>query len=156
MTGRLEWLRWLRDAEQSLAGARRAREADDARNACVLAQQAIELSCKALVALFAEPQWTHDPADQLRESALARGDDDLESLLGNGARTAIERVARDVHEAAPWHGWATYGRKLPDQTWLAAVDVCTPTAAADLLGRAEHAVAAAARLRARLQTPDSR
>jgi hypothetical protein len=147
MTSGREWLRWLRDADQSLVGARRAAAASDWRNTCVLAQQAIELSAKAVLALFAEPQWTHDPAEQIRAAALVRSEAELEGRLGPGARAALERLAGDAHDAAAWHGWATYGRMLPDQTWLAAVDVCTAAAAADLLGRAEHAVAAAGRLR---------
>lgn len=149
MTSDEEWLRWLRDAEQSHAGAVRAFEAKDWRNTCVLAQQAIELACKAVVALFAEPQWSHDPADQIREAALARPDAEVEGRLGPGARGALERLARDAHEAAPWHGWATYGRRLPERGWLAAVDVCTAQAASDLLERAGRSVAAAGRLRRR-------
>jgi hypothetical protein len=147
MTSGQEWLRWLRDAEKRLHGARGACERADWPTVCMTAQLAVELSAKAIVAAFVEPQWTHDPSAQLRVQVLARADAELTALLGPGARQAIAGLAADAHEAAPWHGWATYGRKTPDATWLAAVDVCTEDAARDLLLRAERSVATAGRLR---------
>jgi hypothetical protein len=149
MTSGREWLRWLRDAEQALHGARVGQERGEWRIVCVMGQLAVELSAKAAVAAFAEPQWTHDPSDQLRADVLVRPDAELDAVFGPAARKDLERLADDVARTAEWHGWATYGRRLPDSTWLAAADVCTEDAARDLLLRAERSVATAARLRTR-------
>jgi HEPN domain-containing protein len=147
MTGGLEWLRWLRDAEQCLAEARGGLASGHPRSACVMGQLAVELAAKAAIAAFAEPQWTHDPAGQLRAVLCGRADAELESQFGPDCRGALEQLAADAHEAAVWHGWATYGRRLADRTWVAAADVCTPEAAGELVERAERCVAAAGRLR---------
>ncbi|MDI7267171.1 MAG: HEPN domain-containing protein [Myxococcota bacterium] len=147
MTSGQEWLRWLRDAEQCLDGARGAVQQGHWRSVCLMAQLAIELAAKAVIAAFVEPHWTHDPSGQLRAGVLARSDEEIEAVFGADACGAIERLAGDVAETAEWHGWATYGRRLPDRTWRAAADVCTEDAARDLLLRAERSVATAARLR---------
>jgi hypothetical protein len=147
MTSGAEWLRWLRDADVALDGARRGWRDRAWRDTCLLGQLAIEMSAKAVIAAFVEPEWTHDPGRQMRLAVLPRPDAELDALLGPDAREAITRLARDASESAVWHGRAAYGQKLDDDTWLAAVDVCTEEAARELLARAEHAVAVASRLR---------
>lgn len=147
MTDGGEWQPWLRDAEAALDSARRDWAARAWRDTCLFAQLAIEMSAKAVIASFAQPQWTHDPGEQIRRIVLARSDAELESLFGGPCREALERLARDARETAPWHTLAVYGKKLPGRARVAAVDVCTQEAAQDLLARAEHAVALASRLR---------
>lgn len=147
MTERGEWAPWLRDAETALADARRNARDGAWRAACVMAQLAIEMSAKAVIARFGEPRWSHDPGDQVKAVVLARGDVELEAALGEGCREPLERLARDAHEAAVWHGQATYGKKLEGGLRVAAVDLCTEDVARDLVARADHAVAAALRLR---------
>ncbi|MDI7268364.1 MAG: HEPN domain-containing protein [Myxococcota bacterium] len=144
MTKREQAPRRLRDAWDARDTARDAVASGKARNACMNAQLAVEMAAKAIIAQFAEPQWTHRPSPQLRDLLLL-DDRALEAFLGPAARADLLRLAGDVDAAAEWHGWSTYGRKLQDGTYQAAVDVCTIDAARDLLARAEHAVALASR-----------
>ncbi|MBI4704236.1 MAG: HEPN domain-containing protein [Deltaproteobacteria bacterium] len=147
MTRRGEWQPWLRDAELSLADARRNLRDGAWRVVCITGQLAVEMAAKAVIAAFAEPRWTHDPGEQLRSVLLARSDTELDAAFGPSSRAALEQLAQEASEAALWHGRATYGQRTEDGSRLAAAEVCTEEAARELLGRAERAVGAAVRLR---------
>lgn len=137
MKSATEARRWLRDAEACLVSAERAYQAQDYRVAAQNAQLCVEQSAKSVIAHVAEPLWRHDPSPQLRrlvkthaETIVERCDDEMVA--------ALLQLADDAEEAAPWHGWATYGRE-GEQGWLPAVDLCTQADAQGLLERARRA-----------------
>jgi HEPN domain-containing protein len=131
--------RWLRDAEACLRSAQRALDVQDYRVAVQNAQLGIELSAKAVIAQFAEPLWRHDPSPQLRRLLDAQGEA-MVRRWGEQVLASLRQLAEDAQEAAPWHGWSTYGRELDDRGWVAAVDLSTEAIASDLLQRAERSL----------------
>ena len=134
-----EMERWLKDAHASLASAENAFQAGDYRVATQNAQLCTELSAKAIIALFAEPAWRHDPGKQL-QSLLEKHKQQITQQLDDQTRQNLARLAQDADEVAPWHGWSTYGRGEEDDVWIAAVDLCTQSVAYDLLARARRSV----------------
>lgn len=131
--------RWLRDAEACLHSAQRALDVQDYRVVVQNAQLCIELSAKAVIAQFAEPLWRHDPSPQLRRLLDARGEA-IVRRCGEEMLASLGQLVEDAQEAAPWHGWSTYGRELEDKGWVAAVDLSTETIASDLLQRAQRSL----------------
>ena len=61
-------------------------------------------------------------------------------LCGEEMLASLGQLAEDAQEAAPWHGWSTYGRELEDKGWVAAVDLSTETVASDFLQRAQRSL----------------
>jgi HEPN domain-containing protein len=131
--------RWLRDAEACLRSAEQARDIQDYRVAVQNAQLCVELSAKAVIAQFAEPLWRHDPSPQLRRLLDVHGEM-IVRRCGEGMLASLRQLAEDAQEAAPWHGWSTYGREIEDEGWVAAVDLSTEAVASDLLQRAQRSV----------------
>ena len=146
--------RWLRDAEACLRSAQRALEIQDYRVAVQNAQLCVELSAKAVIAQFAEPLWRHDPSPQLRHLLDGHG----EVVVRRGGEemlASLRQLAEDAQEAAPWHGWSTYGRELEDKGWVAAVDLASEAVASDLLQRAQRSLQTAQSLAVLLFTSPS-
>lgn len=135
----IEVNRWLRDAEACLHSAQRALEVQDYRVAVQNAQLCVELSAKAVIAQFAEPLWRHDPSPQLRR-LLDVHRETMAKRFGEEMLASLQQLAEDVQEAAPWHGWSTYGRELEDKGWVAAIDLATEAIANDLLQRAQRSL----------------
>lgn len=133
--------RWLRDAEACLNGAQKSVEAEDFRTTVQNGQLAVELSCKAVIASFSEPEWSHDPSDQLIEIMRVHREE-IEKCFGKESIEKLKRVAEDVKEAAPWHGWSVYGRKR-GRGWVSAVDLCGREKATRMLELAERSFKAA-------------
>lgn len=131
--------RGLRDAEACLRSTQWAVEVQDYRVAAQNAQLCVELSAKAVIAHFAEPLWRHDPSPQLRRLLDAHGEA-LERRCGAEMLASLRQLAEDAQEAAPWHGWTTYGRELEDKGWVAAVDLATEAVASELLQRAQRSL----------------
>ncbi|HIE52896.1 MAG TPA: HEPN domain-containing protein [Armatimonadetes bacterium] len=65
MENRFDARGWLREAKEALETARRLWEWQRWVALCQAAQLCIEYSARAVIACFAEPQWTHDPSEQL-------------------------------------------------------------------------------------------
>lgn len=126
--------RWHRDAHACLNIAQLAFASGDHRVAVQNAQLSIELATKAVIAYFAEPLWRHDPSTQLR-SILTVQAEAIAERGGPNLLQALYRLAADAEEAAPWHGWSTYGKEGEDEAWIAAVDLCTEEIAKDLRAR---------------------
>ena len=139
MKNTTEASRWLRDAEACLRSAQRALDIQDYRVVVQNAQLCIELSAKAVIARFAEPLWRHDPSPQLRHLLDAYGEV-ISKRCSREMLASLRQLAEDAQEAAPWHGWSTYGRELEDKGWVAAVDLSTETIASDLLRRAQRSL----------------
>jgi HEPN domain-containing protein len=132
MNNREELLRWLKDAKASLEAAYRNYEAEDFRVAIQQAQLCIEFSAKGIIAYFEEPQWTHNPAQQLHE--LLRSYPKIFSNMED----LIKKLADHAEYAAPWHGLSTYGKET-EQGWVPAVDICDKETAEELFKKAEEA-----------------
>jgi HEPN domain-containing protein len=115
--------RWLRDAEACLTSAQWALAAQDYRVAVQNAQLCVEHSAKAVIAQLAELLWRHDPSPQLRRLVEVH-EEVITQRCGEDMPAALRQLAQDVEQAAPWHGWSTYGRE-GEQGWLAAVDLCS-------------------------------
>lgn len=132
--------RWMRDARDCFIRAQRCFNEKDWRGTVQNAQLAIELSAKAMIALFEEPNWTHSPDEQLKGIIESRRKA-LGSMFSSSFLDGLLYVAEDIEVAAPWHGWSVYGRERDNGTgWIPAVDLCTREAAEDLLSRAKRTV----------------
>lgn len=135
MRSESESQRWLKDANACLNGAQKSMKVNDFRTVVQNGQLAVELSCKAIIACFGEPAWTHDPSDQLLEITNFH-QNEIKRYLGSGILEDLNQMAGNVTKVAPWHGWSVYGRKSK-KGWIAAVDLCTPDKAAWVLQLAE-------------------
>lgn len=96
--------RLIQEAIESLETARISLENAIRESAAHYAQLAIEKAAKAIISLYEEPEWTHDPSPQLR------------NIIKNIAKTKkeeieLETLADIVYQASPWHVWSTYGKE---------------------------------------------
>lgn len=133
-----ESVRWMRDGSDCFFRAQRCFKEKDWRGAIQNGQLAIELSVKAMIALFEEPEWTHSPDEQFK-TIIESKQKELEGKFGSQFIGLLLRVVEDVAIAAPWHGWSVSGREKEDGTdWISAVDLCTKEVAEDLIQRAER------------------
>ena len=130
-------MQWLREAEGALDRARRLLTDRDWVGVCQQAQLCVEYSAKAVIACFEAHQWTHDPSDQLLRVVQANSDAIL-SRFGEGMVQRLQGLASDAHEAAPWHGWSTYGRMESDEHQTFPTDLCTQEDAERLLELSER------------------
>ncbi|MEW6686043.1 MAG: HEPN domain-containing protein [Candidatus Edwardsbacteria bacterium] len=124
MTNSREYERWLKDAEACLNAMKRDRNAGDFRATIEFAQHVVELCAKAVIACFAEPDWTHNPEEQILRILKENGEK-IEKTFGNVMLQRLKTLAADVKEIAPWHGRAVYGQEIKPQVWISAVDACT-------------------------------
>ena len=135
-----ESIRWMKDAIDCLRRARRCLSERDWRGTVQNAQLAIELSVKAMIAFFEEPDWIHKPDGQLLVIVEERKGQ-ITKRLGQHMIDALMGAAEDVSICAPWHGWSVYGKAREDSTgWMPAVDLCTADVAEDLMKRAERTI----------------
>ncbi|MFQ6092782.1 MAG: HEPN domain-containing protein [bacterium] len=128
--------RWLKDARACLETARRDFKAKDFRATVQNGQLAVELSAKALIACFSEPEWVHDPSGQLLSVAEIYKSK-IEKVFGVGIVEELKLLAKGVKEISPWHGFSIYGRRTREG-WVSAVDICTAEKADWALQSAER------------------
>jgi len=132
--------RWMRDARDSFIRAQRCFNEKDWKGTIQNAQLTIELSAKAMIALFEEPDWTHSPDEQLR-GVIGSRRKELENKFASSFLDEILYTADDAEVAAPWHGWSAYGKEREDGSgWIPAVDLCPKEVAEDLLRRAKRTI----------------
>lgn len=123
---------WMKDARDCFVCAWTCFNEKDWRGTVQNAQLAIELSTKAMNALFEEPDWTHSPDKQLKEIIEERKDEVLSEF--SFLIDTLIHIAEGVKFAAPCHGGSVYGREREDGTgWIPAVDLCTREVAEDLV-----------------------
>jgi HEPN domain-containing protein len=120
----------LEDAEDFLKLAKIAFESGLYRGCIQNAQGCVELSAKAIISLFEEPKWTHDPSGQL----ISVVENFLSEIEG---RERILEVAQASKELAPWHGKSVYG-EFTNDSWLSAREIATEEKAKWALGLAER------------------
>lgn len=72
----------------------------DWRGVVANSQLAVENAAKAIIAIFREPSWSHDPSHELLE---------VKNRFPHQYWGIIDEIARIVHELAPEHGRSTYG-----------------------------------------------
>ena len=137
MNNKSEIHRWKRDAQDFLIEAERAFEANSFRSATQNSQLCIETSCKAIIAYFAEPEWTHRPGGQLLR-IIEGNKEAFEKALPPVLIEDLHVLSEDADFAGPWHGLSTYG-EVREEVHLAAVDICTKEVAQDLITRARRA-----------------
>lgn len=135
--------RWLKDARACLRTSQDVIGRKDWRAAIQNAQLCIELSAKAVIAYFAEPEWTHN----VRRQLIGILDDQKEEMLEGLELEIIQRLyrlAEEVGETAPWHGRSTYGEER-DGVWTPAVELCKRGKAKELLSVAERSLESASK-----------
>lgn len=138
MESREESKRWMKDARAHFQRARRCFQEKDWQGAIQNNQLAIELSTKAVIAYFEEPDWIHSPDRQLIK-IVEEHEEEIRERFDQQMVDALIVVAQDVRIVAPWHGWSVYGKARADSTgWTPAVDLCTQAIAEDLVERAER------------------
>lgn len=128
----------LKDARASLESANRAFLEEDWRVTIQNAQLCVELSAKAIISYFAEPEWTHNPGEQLLKIANKYQDQIEERYHREDMIIRIHQLSSDAKEAAPWHGRSTYGWEDEEMGRIASVDLCTREVAERLLEMARN------------------
>lgn len=128
---------WLKDAKDCLQRAERCLQVEDWRGVVQNAQLCIEFSAKAIISYFAEPEWTHNPKNQLI-AILKDREKELSEKLGQEIIQGLYRLAEDSGEVSPWHGRSTYGEERGMR--IAAVDLCTKEVAVKLIKMARHSI----------------
>jgi HEPN domain-containing protein len=141
MNNKAEIIRKLRDAEVFLKDAEIAFANERFRACTQNAQICIEICAKAVISHYSEPEWTHDPSQQLKQLLNAHKDK-LIKELGEEMFKRLNKLASDSKIAAPWHGKAVYGEEVGD-SWVAAAEICTEAIASNLLELAQCSFSAA-------------
>lgn len=117
--------RWMKDARDCFLRTKRCFNENDWRGAIQNGQLAIELSAKAMISSFEEPDWTHSPDKQLKEIIEVKKEEIANRFSPSFVETLIQ-ITEDVKIAAPWHGWSVYGREREDGGgWIPAVELST-------------------------------
>jgi len=114
-----EILRKLRDAEDCLKLAEKTFKDRMFRGSLQNSQGCVELCAKAVISVFEEPDWTHNPSGQLRRILEANKEKIEEGIL-----QGLWQLAEDANSLAPWHGRTLYGSGT-GREWISAVDLCT-------------------------------
>lgn len=127
MLNMTESKRWLKEAETCLISAQKNIEIDEFRVSVQQSQLCIELSCKAVIAKFEEPKWTHAPGEQLNLIVKRlKNSEDLSSLK------SLMKLAENADKVEDWHGWSVYGKE-ENGKWLSASELCTEKIAREIL-----------------------
>lgn len=129
--------RWLRDARACLEGAEKSMEVHDLRTVAQNSQLTVELSTKAVIACFGEPDWTHDPSNQLL-NLVEINQQEIKRVFGGEVVDELKILAEDTREIAPLHGQTVYGKRIENGQWIAAVDLCDKDMAAWALELAQR------------------
>lgn len=137
MDNREEVRRRLYDARDCLHRAEILHRESDWRGVIQNAQLCIELSAKAFISYFQEPQWRHDVGDQLKK-IITKNKNTLEAKCGKNLIDQLKWLSYAVDEAAPWHAWSVYGKE-EDSGWTSATELCRKDVADKLLGEAKRA-----------------
>lgn len=106
------------DAEDCLRIAEQLFLAGLYRGCIQNSQGCVELCAKAVISVFEEPDWTHNPERQLK-TIIKRCEKEINKLTVEG----LTKLALDVSELAPWHGRTLYGQNMGEEV-LSAVELC--------------------------------
>lgn len=142
MTATAENDRPLEDAETALQEARAALREGLWVAAVQRSQNCVELSAKAVIAIFALPIAEHDPGLQLR-GVVRDNQRTIRQQCGAEMLERLEQLAQDAGAIASWHAWSTYGRREPDGRHTSATRLCTPEQARWAVELAERSFATA-------------
>jgi len=137
MENRFDARGWLREAKEALETARRLWEWQRWVALCQAAQLCIEYSARAVIACFAEPQWTHDPSEQLLPLLQVQVNE-IRTRWGEEMLQRLYTLSADSHEAASWHGRSTYGGRDAEGRWRFPTDLCTQEVGERLLDAGER------------------
>lgn len=136
MNNKVDSQNWAKDARNFFKRAQICFNILDWHGTVQNAQLCIEHSAKAIIAYFAEPEWTHNPAEQL----LKIVSENLEELKKKGADIlSLKKLAQYVKDVAPWHGLASYGEET-DEGHVPASELCTEKIARELFLKAEESL----------------
>ncbi len=144
MNNHMDFRGWLAQAQEYLRTAESNLELKDYVVVVHYGQLALEMSAKTIIAYFHEPEWTHDPSDELQD-IIRRDGRRLERRLGKVTVQEMRRLALNAKQYAEWHTWSTYGKREAGKPYQRPSELCAPEVAADLMPRARHAVALARR-----------
>jgi len=125
MTAAAENDRSLEDAQTALQEAQAALREGLWVAAVQRGQNCVELSAKAVIAIFALPIAEHDPGLQLRR-VVHDNQRTIRQRCGAEMLGRLEQLAQDAGAIASWHTWSTYGRREPDGRHTSATRLCTP------------------------------
>ncbi len=132
--------RWMKDARDCFNHAQRCFNEGYWRGAVQNAQLAIELSVKAVIALFEEQDWTHSPDGQLNR-IIEDKKEEIKTMFGYQFLNLLSNVIEDIRVSAPWHGLSVYGKEKDDGSgWIPVVDLCTEDIAKELVTRAQRTI----------------
>jgi HEPN domain-containing protein len=137
MDNHLEAERWMKDAGSFFKRAERCFKERDWQGSIQNSQLAIELSAKALISLFEEPEWTHNPHAQFRRIIEDRRKE-IEKIFGSDFFNELYAIIEEIKKSSPWHGWCIYGKEDEDGKWISAVDLCTEDVARNLFESARR------------------
>jgi HEPN domain-containing protein len=113
------------DAQDCYRAAGKNLKIKEFRTTVQNSQLCIELCCKAIIALFEEPKWVHNPSTQLLQIL-----NNMEIDKNEFERLCI--LANKADEVANWHGWSTYGKEIQPGKWISATQLCTKEVADEL------------------------
>lgn len=119
----------LKDAESAFYGAELSFKNKDYRTSVMNSQIAVELSSKAVIACFEEPEWTHNPRAQLIR---------LKNRFG--LQNEIVILANNADDLSSWHAKSVYGGKDKEGIWKPAYELCTEEIAKDVLLKAKTSI----------------
>ncbi len=124
--------RWLNQAENCLISAQKTYDINEFRLSVQQGQSCIELSCKAIIAQFEEPKWTHAPGSQLYSII-----EDFKNSEDLSVLESLRKLAAHANEVENWHAWSVYGKEDENGKWVSASDLCTTEIARKLLEMAK-------------------
>ena len=101
-----EFCNRLKKAEIFLNSAKKDFITEDFREVIQNSQSCIELSLKAIISYFAEPEWIHEPSAQLIKIIKEKN---LENMLNKEIINSLYTITQYSKESAPWHSLTIYG-----------------------------------------------
>ncbi len=147
MNNHMDYRGWLATAQEYLQIAESDLGLQNYVPVVHYGQLALEMSAKTIIAYLHEPEWTHDPSDELQD-IIRREGRRFEQRLGKATVQEMRRLALNAKQFANWHTWSTYGKREAGKPYQRPSELCTPAIVADLMPRARHAVALATRFSA--------
>lgn len=135
MNNKIDSQNWAKDARSFIRRAGVCFNASDWHGVVQNAQLCIEHTAKAIIAYFAEPEWTYNPALQLDRMIS----ENAVSLEKKGISiSSLKKLVQYVEEAAPWHGLSSYGEEA-QEGHIPASELCTQEIAEKLFKNAQEA-----------------
>lgn len=133
---------WLKEAENCLLSAKDNIEKKHFKVVIQFSQLCIEQSIKAIVSIFNEPLWSHEPGEQLK-NIVKKHEVDLNKKFSKEFLDKVIKLSDISAEYFQWHTWSLYGKRDKEGNWLLPSLICTEEKSEEILKKSEYSLSVA-------------